>query len=389
MADAMGIVADLRRVPGIRDSAVALPVRLARAKAAAEGIAASRGMDEAGTVAYVAAHHAAGYGEVSMLLDDPKISNVMIKGRYVKAIGAPPKRRATTISLSGVSPAADIIDAIERDAAAASCGLGIDVSACGATAVVSRAPDRCTPLNLIASRYISKEELAYLWIAMESDANIAVVGEHAGIRKTMRAAASLLRPCDTAVAVSDGWENDWLPYGPRLTSCSSLEMGAEMDVDRVIVEQLNPKNASLLFRRAALGQPFIAGMKGDGNYSWIGGMAAKPYSVERAMLTKLGVVVNVGESIEGIAECRWPANCDAEKAEFASPDAPIMLQISKNGSLNAKAQRASAVMHNYSNKYAKTAGESFDELKKRAAFLSTCGSQNTDSYWALGFVHKV
>ena len=382
MNDAMSIAAELRNVPGIKDSAVALPVRLARARAAAEGIAMSKGVAEAGRVAYIAAHHAAGYGEVSMLLDDPKISNIMINVRRAGAVRWLPKGGTAAISLPR-DAIAGIIGDIERDTAATSCNVRMDVRAPGGIAVLSRVPARCTPKDLIARKFISAEELAYIWMAIESGANIAVVGNDAGIMKTMRAAASLLRPCDTAAVVSDCWKDGWVSYGPRLISCGSLEWGEEIDVDRIIVEELNPKHAALLFRRAVLGQPFIAGMKGDGSAGWIEGLAAKPYSVETAMLSKLGVVVKVGERIEEISECRWFANCDGENAEFTSPDIPFMLRISQNGVMNMKAQRISVVMRSYSAKYANTTGESFDELRKRAAFLKVCENQNTDSYWTL------
>lgn len=371
-----------------QDSSAPWESRVAKAKAAAIGIARAEGMTKnIGAISYIAAHCAAGYGPVSMLLSDYKVDRVEIpsEGKSAAVHHALFGECDTNVRFLNERALAEAVSAMERDAYAGQGGLVVDVSVDGSKVSVARvAMKRMEVADFINEGFVSKEVLAYIWMALEAGMNIIVTGNDAGIRKALKMAPVLLGCRQRVMAAANGDASAWLGHA-NITMCSAMGWKAGADADRIVIEKLSVKEVSSAFRCAMLGRPILAGIPGLEDLAPAKALLPLTHTVDDALLSKLDVSVHVPTSqcIEKITEYRWFSNGEAEEGECGAPSEPSRLEMASNGELNAGALVASKAMYWYSKRYAIRAAKAAEELAKRAAFLASCATPTIDGYLTL------
>ncbi len=376
MKNALALKRALDEMPGTKDSTVRWEVRVARARAFATAMAHDKGITKnVEKISYIAAHCAAGYGPISMLLDDRNVNEVRFSGRRSTLSHALLGECRTNMLLVD---AENMITTIELDSRAVPDDITVEASLDRRSLSAGRHNQEMNPSYLIREGFVSAEEMAYLWMAIESDMNMLVVGKGIAIDKFLHAASMMVQRSKRVAVVADNMIQTRISCSSNTIMCSSLDGIGRADVDLIMVHQLNARNAASFLKRAMRGQPIIAGIRGESLPSVL-------RVVDGALLSRLDVNVNVqtAHKVDQIAECMWFANGELEEMDCEDPSKPSLLQISLDGALNKEVLTASKVLCRYSKKYAVSLEDAAKELQKRSRFLCSCTEPSAESYWAL------
>ena len=379
MKNALILKRMLDETPGTKDSTLRWESRVARAKALAIRMAGEKGIiRNVEKISYIAAHYAAGYGIISMLLDDHNVNEADLYGRHSIVKHSSLGECRTNVSFRDIEGAGEAISAIERDSQMQPDGIVVEASLDKRSLSAKRHSRKASPSSFINGGFVSDGELAYLWMAIESDMNIVVAGSNEGAGRLLHAAGMLIQRSKRIIAVAGGCTQLGLNPGPNTIVCGSLDGKEELDADRLMISGLDKGNATAFFRRAMLGQPMIAGVGDDSFPSMLS-------SVDEALLSRLDIYVSARtpRKVDSIAEYMWFANGEVEERDCANPSEPSLLQVSSNGALNRKSLNFSKALHRYSKKYAVSLEDAIKELEKRAKFLGRCTDTSTEDYWAL------
>lgn len=351
--------------------------RVAKAQDAAKEILARKGARRnTEMLSYIAAHEAAGYGPISMLLEDTDIEKIEVRSQQSR-ISVTHRALGDCVTNMGFSSRESFMKAVgrlEEDAQKNSGFQVVDIGtgAGGPELRVSRARRDSSAYGYVHDGLASPEAAAYLGIAVEAGMNIILTGSQQGARRAIRAIVSLAPPYYKIMA-DVGDPSEWLS-GNANVSYGAGAAGSSMGFypDRVVAERLE-RNASGLFKAAMLGRPFLAAMPGVEQKSLPGILLGRPYSAGPELLSKLDVSVRVSASgkLEDITEYHWFERGEAEMEECYAESTLRRVRVASAGALDIKALDGSKAIYEYSKAFMLPKRQAIAELHKRAWVLAS------------------
>ena len=166
-----------------------------------------------------------------------------------------------------------------------------------------------TPVKLMQMNTVSPEVLAYLWILIEHEANIMVIGA-TGSGKTsfINSLAFFIPPQARIVSLEDTREinilhENWLPSVSR--EGMGINEGSEIDLftllkesfrqrpDYVIVGEIRGKEAYVLFQGAASGHCILSTMHAEDVQTMIRRLETQPINLSPSLVNSLDVVCSM------------------------------------------------------------------------------------------------
>jgi flagellar protein FlaI len=220
-----------------------------------------------------------------------------------------------------VSYASPILDGSLPDGSRVNATYTKDISSKGPTFTIRKfTKTPWTPIQLIEFHTLSPEILAYLWILLEYNSNLMIVGGTASGKTTLlNAIAFFIPPEKRVVSIEDTRElnlprENWLPSVVRsgiggdgvgeVDMFSLLKSSFRQNPDYVIVGEVRGKEASVLFQGMASGHASISTMHADSVGSLIRRLETPPINLSPMLVDSLDAVIIMTHAIVNGQETR-------------------------------------------------------------------------------------
>jgi len=186
-----------------------------------------------------------------------------------------------------------------------------DISTKGPTITIRKfTKDPWTPTKLMKNKTISPEMLAYIWILLENESNIMVIGgTGSGKTSILNAIAFFIPPPARIVSIEDTHElqlmhENWLPNVTReatsgfggaarqgeVSLFDLLKESFRQRPDYVIVGEIRGAEASVLFQGMASGHSCLGTMHAEDVVTMIRRLETPPISLSPTLVDSLDVV---------------------------------------------------------------------------------------------------
>lgn len=220
-----------------------------------------------------------------------------------------------------ISYASPILDGTLPDGSRINATYTTDVSSKGPTFTIRRFTKiPWTPTQLIASRTLSPEMMAYFWLLVQYKSNILITGGTASGKTTLlNALAFFIPPEARVVSIEDTRElqllrENWLPSVARtaigigkfgeVDLFSLLRNSFRQNPEYVIVGEVRGQEASVLFQGMASGHASISTMHADSVETMIKRLQTPPIELSPTLMNILDAVVVMTHAIAGKQETR-------------------------------------------------------------------------------------
>ncbi len=245
--------------------------------------------------------------------------------------------------------------------------------------------------TLLRTRIVDSRSLAYLWMAIESNLNVLILGDGlSGGRPFMYSLFPLIPPYDRTIAFDCHAKNSryhenlisYVPCGRHEVS-GALKSARELLANRIVVADLE-KFSREVFSCANWGIPFISTMAGE-EPRIVDSLKKK--RVPANSLSMLDVVVSMGKAddsvwrVNGISEYLWFSRSEyfIEEA-VASKNFEFRTNcVLAGGKFNSKSLPVSKAMKAYSDLNVVGKKEAVEEFGRRSAFLAGSLDSNLPS----------
>jgi type IV secretory pathway ATPase VirB11/archaellum biosynthesis ATPase len=389
---------------------------------ASREISLRAGTDRAEYLAYLVAHDTAGYGPISVLLEDRR----SIEEIEVNSPRAPINiyhvkygRCATNLRFCSeqgfrhsmnrllydtdkeLSEDSPVIDAQVDDARIHAQLKPYALS--GAVASIRLGSGKVVgPDYLIRRSTTSFDVLAYIWLAMDSGRNIIIAGAPASGKTTLLSALFFFIPRFEKVVTIEEDINELKAriditntvelYGSRYNGITTREQvlnALRMRPSRLVVGEVRGEETRELFSSANLGIPFVTTMHSNsGGMDIVKKLMVRPMGVESRSLSMLDVALHMRHTditkrlLSEVYEYRWLSRAETESisAEVGDGEAVEIVGVVSGGVLDRGALQSSKVVEAFSRKTGLSKRLVLKEFEKRSAFLKeACDScKNTD-----------
>ena len=370
-------------------------------------------------VPYIAAHEVAGYGPISMLLDDqsgieeimvnsPASNIIVYHSRYgycqtnMRFNGAQEFRFTMNRILNDldleISEERPIIDAQLYDGSRLHAQLAPYAVSGAAASIRLSAGRRIDLRRMLADGTANADALAYMWMALLAGANIVIAGAPATGKTTLLLALNDLMPHYERIITIEEDINELKPYGNFMNAAmlqgSSLAgrhavkeqviNALHLRPDRLIVGEVRGEETGEVFFGANIGVPFITTLHASGNgTSVVDRLSTKPMTVQRELVSMLDVSVFMAKEREGarrvssIAEYSWLVRGELPYEAGKEFD---VLYVVESSSVNQQALRVSKVLKAYSSRFSLSMAETIREFRRRSSFLAGISERDGDVY---------
>jgi len=239
--------------------------------------------------------------------------------------------------------------------------------------------------KLMESTDISVDELAYIWMALDSSLNIIMAGAPASGKTTLLKAICSFIPRFERIIIIEEDINELSGFGEfynvvNLKGSSfknhiSLEKqvlnSLHLRPDRLIVGELRGKEAREIMFGANIGVPFITTMHSNSAEEAITRLKTKPMSVENSLISMIDLVIFLKREqnkrgIESIIEYRWGKDADTINP-IKEYEAHTIFWKDKQG---LEELRNSKVIEKFATLEFITKKKAIDEMIKRSKYLS-------------------
>ena len=275
--------------------------------------------------------YSSGYGSIYPLVIDGNIEEIAVEGagRDVSAIHRlfPGRWISVDVRLSrdevdslavqmarkagkSISLAVPMAEGLTPEGYRVAVTLSNEVSRFGSSIVVRKYPEKPLTLgDLIASRVISPLAAAYLWILVETQQFILIVGSMgAGKTTLLQAIASLIPPFYRVITIEDTpelklpvprWDalvTRHVPPGEQLEEVdleSLLKFALRRRAEYVIVGEVRGREARLLAQAAASGHGSMTTLHADSPEGAVLRLQLEPISLPPIFLSLIGSIVHV------------------------------------------------------------------------------------------------
>lgn len=366
-------------------------------------------------VAYVLAHETAGYGPISMLLEDAQnIEEIIIdtphsnirlyhtmygycttnlRFRDERALRYMINKliHATEKEFDGHIPIMDVQLSVGSPAHA----QPRPYTGSRTTASIHLNPNSKVDLaKLIQNNTASAEALAYLWLAIDSKFNVIITGVPRGVRCSLLNALGVLLPSYERV-IAIGEEVGELDFPGSMLSSMELQRPLKWSIstrdrlsdalrirpDRLIIGALHDTEVNNLFTGANRGIPFVTAMHITANgHALVNRLASKPMCVEPQLLCMLDASVLLSYNginprrIENIAEYRWLARDELRTDGNKIEELAITMPITSDGA-DVELLKCSKLILCYSRLHLISVSAALREFEKRTEFLRSITRQ--------------
>jgi type IV secretory pathway ATPase VirB11/archaellum biosynthesis ATPase len=233
------------------------------------------------------------------------------------------------------------------------------------------------------------EELAYLWLAIESNLNIVIAGAPASGKTSFLLALNSFVPRYSRVITIEEDINE-LRQHSNFTNMVSLQGSSikgraslkeqvinalHLRPDRLIIGEIRGSETGEVLSGSNFGVPFMTTMhSSDNGNAVISRLQAKPMSVEQHLIAMLDVSIFMRQkgmqarALDSIAEFRWLCRNEID-VECEEPEECRISYIVKDGALSGEALYRSKVVNAYSKEHGLRPNAVIKEFRARAAFL--------------------
>jgi flagellar protein FlaI len=232
-----------------------------------------------------------------------------------------------------ISIAEPMIDATMPDGSRIQMTLGREVTDHGSTFTIRKFRDEpVTPIDLIAWKTFSSEQMAYLWLCIENKKSLIFAGGTASGKTTSMNAISLFIPRRSKiVTIEDTRElmlphENWIPSVTRdafhgekgaVDMYDLLRAALRQRPEYIIVGEVRGKEALTLFQAMATGHTTYSTLHADSISGAIHRLENPPIGVPRPMLEALDIISIQGQTYVGDRRVRR----NLEIAEIVGLDA--------------------------------------------------------------------
>jgi flagellar protein FlaI len=268
-----------------------------------------------------------GYGKLDVLLKDPMIEDISCDGADIPIFLYHRKYtnietnivfeedelnmmilKLAQVSGKSISTGYPIMNARLPDGSRLEATLGREVTTRGGTITIRKfRRDPFTPVDLIKYGTFNADTMAYLWLAVENNKNIIIVGETASGKTTTLNAISLFIPAESKIiTIEDTRElslthNNWIPATIRETymgqEAANIDMfellrsALRQRPEYVIVGEIRGKEAYTLFQAMSTGHTTFSTMHAGSIQTAVNRLLSEPINVPLMMLSALDIMI--------------------------------------------------------------------------------------------------
>ena len=364
-------------------------------------------------ISYMVAHDIAGYGPISMLMEDQgNIEEIVVNSPesriaiYHSKYGYCETNMRFTGEKSFRFTINKLISDTEKELSLGSPIIDAELpngsrlhaqmrpySLSGAAASIRLGGGRSVDVRkLMKGNAASPETLAYLWMAVQENMNVVVTGAPASGKTSLLLALNAFIPRYQRVVTIEEDVNELKFYsnfsnvvplqgsgrGGSVSTQSQVINALHLRPDRLMVGEVRGGETNEIFSGANLGVPFMTTMHSSANgQAVINKLTAKPMAVQEQSIGMLDLSVfmrQVGVSerkIESIMEYSW-----LSRAEIGPVGADpfggglLIREIAPQGRMDSAAVKASKVVAAYARAHLVSKAAALKELRERSAFLS-------------------
>ncbi len=247
--------------------------------------------------------------------------------------------------------------------------------------------------NLLLHGTADSDTLAYLWQAIEADANIVVAGAPASGKTSLMLALTSLVPRYNRVIIIEEDTNE-LMLGSNFINSVNLNSSEERKValkdqvinalhmrpDRIIVGELRGSESKEVFSAGNLGIPFMTTLHSNvGGNALIDRLASKPMSVEESSLHSLDIAIFMERAgtkrrIAKICEYRWVSLMELGITEAANRQYEIA-EVLNEGKVDSQKLQDSKILHKYADRNVISIQKALQEHKRRSRFIGALAAK--------------
>ena len=268
-----------------------------------------------------------GYGKLDVLLKDPMIEDISCDGADISVylyhrkytnietnvIFEEEELNMTILKLAqisgkSISTGYPIMNARLPDGSRLEATLGREVTTRGGTITIRKFREEpFTPADLIKYGTFNTEVMAYLWLAVENNKNIIIVGETAAGKTTTLNAISLFIPSESKVITIEDtreltlYHKNWIPATIRETYMGQEAANIDMfDLLRsalrqrpefLLVGEIRGKEAYTLFQAMSTGHTTFSTMHAGSIQTAVNRLLSEPINVPLMMLSSLDIMI--------------------------------------------------------------------------------------------------
>ncbi|MDE1851246.1 MAG: CpaF family protein [Candidatus Micrarchaeota archaeon] len=244
--------------------------------------------------------------------------------------------------------------------------------------------------QMLGANALSLESLVYLWMALDSRANIVIAGAPASGKTTLlRNMLSLIPAYVKTVTIEedvgeiglDGYPNHIAAlYGARHGSVTPKDQvinALRIRPDRIVVGEIRGEETGNMFMGANIGIPFITTMhSNDDANAIVRRLMLKPMAVDLQAIAMLDVCLYMKQSgindrrLTDIYEYRWLSRAETESGtEIEKSDLVAITKVCENGMFNMEKLESSKIIEIFGKRNDMYAKQPHREFMKRLKFL--------------------
>jgi len=233
-----------------------------------------------------------------------------------------------------------------------------------------------TPVDLVRWNTFSPEEVALLWLCLESNSSMLFVGGTAAGKTTAMNAVALFIPINSKiVSIEDTREiqlphKNWIPgvSTNRIDMFELLKASLRQRPEYIIVGEVRGKEAEIMFQAMSLGHTCISTVHGSSAESVVDRLMSPPYSIPEAMVASLDLIVVLGKYH---TENRAIRRCSGIWIVINSGNGVELAQVYKWDARNDshRPREVTRVLHMLAERMGHSVEYVREELKKRARLV--------------------
>jgi flagellar protein FlaI len=376
--------------------------------------------DRVEPLSYIVAHDTAGYGPISMILEDkqnieeieinsPQSPIIIYSTKYGRCMTnlrfssefafRSAINRMITETEKEINESTPIIDAQVSDLRVHAQIRPYAIS--GAAASIRVGGRKEIDLGyLLRKQTATPDILAYLWLAIESKYNMIVSGAPASGKTTLLSALNAFIPTNEKVITIEedvnelngtGVGNVIALYGSRYNSITPKEQvinALRMRPSRIIIGEMRGEEARDLFMGANVGVSFATTMhSNEGGMQILKKLLVKPMGVDARGMGALDIAVYMKQAdisrriISGVSEYRWLSRAEISEGESIGDEDMVQVnEIIRGCGMDRPALKESKLISGYSRIKGITVSDALKEFEKRAKLIGkSAGSAKQNS----------
>ncbi|WP_158057433.1 type II/IV secretion system ATPase subunit [Halorussus halophilus] len=289
-----------------------------------------------------------------------------------------------------------VVEATLPDGSRAELALGEEVTPRGSAFTIRKYADEpFTPVDLVDYGTFSLDQMAYLWLAIESNKSLLFAGGTASGKTTsMNAISMFIPPRSKVLTIEDTRElalyhDNWLSSvtrerrgeGADITMYDLLRSALRHRPEYIVVGEVRGQEAMTLFQAMNTGHTTYSTMHADSVQTVINRLENKPIEVPRAMIQSLDVLCV--QTLTHVGDERVRRNkvvAEIEGIDQRTGDLDYSTTFSWKANRDEFRQNDSHVLDEIQDERGWSRGELLGELRNRKRVLKFLSEQGVTDY---------